>query len=449
MRPGAGKLIVILLTGFVGSACSNGTFIGPGGDGGVIVGGDGGNNNVRPTRPSCPGQETTLIGTVVAPNGQDPVPGASVFIPASVPELFPPSVKCEVCGTFGSSDNLWYATTSFDGKFALTDVCPGQRTLVLQNGRFRRVITLDVPPATTHTLTADETRLPTRAGERSAADSVPKIAVATGDYDKMECVLRKMGLDDSAFDLYEGAKALASPGTPLPPFTSLITDLNKLKQYNIIFINCSDNTFEQQLLDPQVAANLKAYIEAGGRLYVTDWSYDWIEQLDTLSPFIDFEPGISPDAPETQNAAAIGSGGLELDATIKDPQLTQWLGLFPGAIQGATARIEHFLLDWVMMHKLHKDVKVWVEGSVSSRDGQISGVRPLTVTFNFKNCGKVLFSSYHTEGRDDEFVQTLPGFPPQPAPKPYPQYCGGSTSPQDRILEYLIFDIANCVKPVQ
>ena len=64
------------------------------------------------------------------------------------------------------------------------------------------------------------------------------------------------------------------------------------------------------------------------------------------------------------------------------------------------------------------------------------------MTYNFKNCGKILFSSYHTEGRDDELGLF-------PDPKPYPQYCGASASPQDRILEYLIFDIANCVKPIQ
>jgi hypothetical protein len=64
------------------------------------------------------------------------------------------------------------------------------------------------------------------------------------------------------------------------------------------------------------------------------------------------------------------------------------------------------------------------------------------VTFNFKGCGKILFSSYHTEGRDEELKAY-----PLPA-KPFPQYCGNHFSPQDRILEYLIFDIANCIKPI-
>jgi len=60
------------------------------------------------------------------------------------------------------------------------------------------------------------------------------------------------------------------------------------------------------------------------------------------------------------------------------------------------------------------------------------------VTFNFKNCGKVLYSSYHTEGRENELF-----------PEAYPKYCNTTMSPQDRILEFLIFDIASCIKPIE
>ena len=95
-----------------------------------------------------------------------------------------------------------------------------------------------------------------------------------------------------------------------------------------------------------------------------------------------------------------------------------------------------------MMHSAASDVKVWVEGQVSSYTGTISGIRPLTVTFNFKNCGKILYTSYHTEGRDDELGSL--------SVKAFPAYCGtGASSPQDHILEYLIYDIANCVKPIE
>jgi hypothetical protein len=426
------------------SGCSSDDFT-PGGDGGPA--GDGNywpnvDGNINPSRPSCPGQEATISGKVLAPNGTDAVPGASVFIPEKVPEIFPPSVACEVCGTLGGSTNLWYTTSAYDGAFTLKQVCPGKRPLVFQNGRFRRFIYVEVPAKGQLQLPAADTRLPRRNQELNVVDAIPKIALATGDYDKMECELRKLGLEDNAFDRYEGAKVLTSKPA-LPSFGTLVNDLAKMKSYNIIFINCTTNTFEEELKKPQVRQNIKDYMNAGGRFYVTDWSYDWIEQVEAFSPFIDFEPGPWTAAPEKQDAAAMGVDGLKIQATVKDPAMAKWLALY-GAVSGDKVQIEHFLIDWVIMNKVGKDVKLWVEGPVKSRNGAVNGVRPLTVTFNFQNCGKILYTSYHTEGRDDELQMF-----PLPVAKPYPQYCSGQASPQDRILEYLIFDIANCVKPIE
>jgi hypothetical protein len=268
-----------------------------------------------------------------------------------------------------------------------------------------------------------------------------------------------MGLADGSYDLYQGAEGLVEPSRALPAFSTLVNDLTTMKTYNIIFINCTKDAFESELEKPGVRDNLEQYVRAGGRLYVTDWSYDWIEQLGLLAPFIDFEPGASNDTPEPQNAAAIGERDLVVNATIKDPDLAEWLGLFPNTINGTLVRIEHFLFKWVIMHQTRPDdVKVWVEGEIAScapgdlgcaATSQIRGVRPLTVTFNFENCGKVLFTSYHTEGRDDEWDVDFFTGAEIPNPKPFPQYCDSGFSPQDRILEYLIFDIASCVKPVQ
>jgi hypothetical protein len=432
--------------------CSLGFFVTllfAGCDEGTFPGGDGGNGGVYydgwgPTeggggfnRPQCPGEETTILGKVLAPNGQDPVPGATVFIPASEPEMFPPAVQCEVCGHLGGESNLWFDTSKFDGSFTLTAVCPGTWPLVFQNGRFRRLVRITVPAKSTLQVPPDQSRLPRRDKEFEQADAIPKIAVATGDYDKMECALKKLGLQDGQFDLYEGAFLRKAPKA-LPAFSTLVKDLNKMKTYNVIFINCTNNTFENLLQDAQVRKNLGDYVTAGGRLYVTDWSYDWIERIESFSGFIDFEPGASDNKPEPLNAAALGANGLKIQARIMDSQMAQWLGLFPGAISNGLTPIEHFLVDWVVMLKLGQETKEWVQGQVKSSDGTISGVRPLTVTFNFQNCGKILFTSYHTEGRENEL---LPGN--------FPSYCGANFSPQDRILEYLIFDIASCIKPIE
>ncbi len=441
------RILALLTVVFLLGACANDDVWGSGDGGGAFDGYSGGSDyKVNPgvPRPKCPASEqVTITGRVTAPNQTDPVPGAAVYIPSRVPEDFPLEVRCEVCKTPGTNTNRWWTTaSSFNGSFTLNNVCPGSYWLIMQNGRFRRAVKITVPKGGKKQIPAGQSRLPRKMKEFSIHDTVPKIAVATGDYDKMECVLLKMGIDQTAYHLFEGAKMLKNKNLK-QTFADLVKNYNQLKTYNIVFINCTDNTFETQLKNSLVQQNLQKYVKAGGRLYITDWSYDWLEQLPDLAPYIDFEPGKSGSSPEAQNKAALGKDGITVQADIKDPNLAKWLGLFGGAIQNGKSVISHFLSGWVIMHTVSKDVKTWVSGVIRSATGAIQGTRPLTVTFNYKNCGKALYSSYHTEGRDDELKQY-----PLPA-KPFPNYCTGKISPQDRILEYLIFDIANCVTPIK
>lgn len=430
--------LFIAITFFL-SACFEDTTFQPGIDGGASDYSSG--PDWGTIVPSCSGEESTITGIVYAPNGVDPVPNATVFIPYKHPELFSAEVRCEACGSLGTENALWSTKTKADGSFSLSGVCPGDRSIVFQNGRFRRFLELTIDPSTTIPISAANSRLPKRTAEFTALDAIPRIAVATGDYDNMECVLRNMGIE--VIDLYEAAEFTVSPNQ-LTPFGELINNLEKMKRYHIIFINCTDNTYENLLSNEVIRKNIADYVDAGGRLYVTDWSYDWIESIPTLSPFIDFEPGASDSQPEGINAAALGSEGIELDATIVDPDLGNWLKNFPNTVHESatkfTSKITHFASNWIMMHDLDSETKLWVEGDVYSTDGSISGTKPLTVTFNYRSCGKILFSSYHTAGRDEADIFF---------PKPFPNYCNDKFSPQERILEYLIFHIANCVEPVK
>jgi hypothetical protein len=130
-----------------------------------------------------------------------------------------------------------------------------------------------------------------------------------------------------------------------------------------------------------------------------------------------------------------GSGDIEVDATVLDQDMAEWLNAVE-AVTGEeiisptnTVHITHFLVSWVQQHIVPAmdNVTVWLEGNA---DGQ----RPLTTTFDYAMCGRVLYSSYHTEGRDILGGTT------------FPAYCDtGTLSPQERVLEYLIFHIADCI----
>jgi len=154
-----------------------------------------------------------------------------------------------------------------------------------------------------------------------------------------------------------------------------------------------------------------------------------------FSPIIDFEPGPSDGSPEPMNAATLGTGGIEVEATVKDQDMIDWLNAVE-AVTGDeiisasnTVHITHFLVSWVQQYMVPAmdNVTVWLEGNAD-------GMRPLTTTFDYQQCGRVLYSSYHTEGRD--FLGT----------GSFPSYCAsGPLTPQERVLEYLIFHIADCI----
>jgi len=103
-------------------------------------------------RPICAGEEGTISGQVLTPNGLDPVPAAIVYIPVTSPSPFSSLVSCDQCSTLENNIQiLWITRTNYKGEFSLNGVCPGERSLVIQNGRFRRVIPLNLPANTSLT----------------------------------------------------------------------------------------------------------------------------------------------------------------------------------------------------------------------------------------------------------------------------------------------------------
>ena len=89
---------------------------------------------------------------------------------------------------------------------------------------------------------ADQTRLPRKQAEGSPADNIPQTAIATGNVDTLECVLRKTGIDDSQFTIpskkgrvhiyrANGARMPKNPGDT-PDEDALWGDAAALAQYD-------------------------------------------------------------------------------------------------------------------------------------------------------------------------------------------------------------------------
>ena len=266
-----------------------------GGEGGISLDGgasDAGCTGIACQRVYCPGGGTTsLSGTVVSPRPGDPDPiyNAIVYVPNAPVAAFTEGVSCDRCGATVSGDPIAVALTGVDGTFTLTDVpVTDNLPVVIQLGRWRRQIVVSTVTACANTpLTTDQTRFPRNHTE----GDIPKIALKTGDSDSPECVLRKMGIDDAEFtnpdgggriELYRGA--LANPPTlaGTPPASDLLDNASAMNKYDLVLLPCDGDDFTP---DTGSLSNLESYSNLGGRVFASHYSYNWIKQQPTSSPW--------------------------------------------------------------------------------------------------------------------------------------------------------------------
>ncbi|MBI2344338.1 MAG: hypothetical protein HYV02_08420 [Deltaproteobacteria bacterium] len=441
----------------------------------------------------------SITGTVFAPNGTDPIAGATVYLPSSsssslsTPAMVAKTVTVTCSGTSVScSDPSAAAAVSTcscaDGTFSLdVSSLTSGTTLVIEKGATSKTVSLSCTE-TTCALGASDTTF------SSSGTGALTMAVVTGAYDEIQDVLAKLGYGtlDSAtnrldigteqFAIYRGGgsddSALASISeTTYPEASALFGTLATMQQYDIIFINCGADESVSGLSNISVpnskglshaeyhayhkafagsksvnttaVTNIQSYVNGGGKIYVTDLAYDFIEQA--FPEVMDFQDGGDDDSTtaETADAAQDGTSGIVSDATVNDTEMRTWLsGRATNTIDSSTSpnsgtcttttggsatalnsdntiRIGDFLPGWAVMDEAYDtSTTVWLQGPVdfSSDAGPVlDEVRPLTVSRTIgSNSGKVLYSSYHT-------AHSCPtaGF-----------------WPQERVLQYLVFEVA-------
>lgn len=404
---------------------------------------DGAPPGVDGSGSACGASRTRVTGTTYAPNGTDPIPNVLVYVVPEGTALPAPAtgVQCQICG---ATPPFAVAAThsGLDGAFSLSSPAldeGGTFDVVVESGGFRHVERrMRVGPCSTIALEGARTSLP---GASSGDDTIPRIAVAsstrgTGDVnDQFVHVLDLMGI--TGYERVDPSKSGAPFGSS--DLYALLATPSFIDQYQIVIAPCGSmgNFSVEEHLTPEMIANVRRWLAAGGRLYVSDLAYAILEQ--SFPEAMTFATGPSPRAGTDDAVVGVGIGSsATLMADVDDPALLSWLELVGAVPRGETRipigdlRDPWAAIDAVDPVRLMPDATgvrrsiVWVSADV---DWHVpgSGHHPLTVQSDFPNgggdyCGRAVFTSYH--------VQTG---------------SGSELLPQERVLEYLFFQLSGCI----
>ena len=406
---------------------------------------------------SCGGnpEMTTVSGTVFAPNGTLPLYGIKVYVPNAPVPAMTEGAECSRCTTDdqlpGSPVNGIAATTDEAGKFTLTGVPKGSNIpLVITSGKWRRQITIPtVGECKDNPLGAADARLPKNKSE----GDIPRIALTTGGADSLECLLRRIGIDDSEIGkqgddkrihLYAGnGPATFNSGFPggsgnIPSADPFWRSVNNLKPYDIVILSCEgsqrSNTKGQDGLNA-----MRDYADVGGRVFASHWHNVWIGGNWN-------ETGGNPNIlvqewrpiATWQNSGDPGNGSIDIIDEQSNPKGSSFATWMLN-VMGSTIRGEIPLQDGTAKTTasgLNMGER-WTYLKGTNRPQNFQFYTPINAPQDQK-CGKVVFSDMHVAGNGNQDA--------------YPTGCGDPTpralTPQEKALAFMLFDLASCVSVI-
>ena len=378
------------------------------------------------------GGKTTVSGTILDPAGKVPLYNVIVYVPNAPVMPFVDGATCDKCGSTLSGKPLVTTITDTHGRFSLENVPVGIAIpMVIQVGKWRRQITLPSVTACTDTPLSDKnlTRLPRNKGE----GDIPKIAMATGGADALECLLRKIGVDDAEFtnstgtgriNLFQGiGGGTVSAATPS---TSVLWNAEpSLQKYDIVLLACEGAPHPETKSASALQA-LQDYTSVGGRVFASHYHYYWFESGPVPFPtVVNWNHGTWPPDPQT----------FLIDTSFpKGLALSDWLVNVGGSTIAGQISISQGRNDVDAVNAVTS--QRWIYGSYP---GVASSVQYLT--FNApvgidagNQCGRVVYSDLHV-GSGDTTGAVFPA--------------GCTTmdlTPQQKALEFMLFDLSSCVQ---
>jgi hypothetical protein len=414
------------------------------------------------TLPGPCTEGTTLSGTVYDPAGILPLFNALVYVPSDSEAQLPPltpglttgtgscSDSCDpTIGTYSTGKYVAAVTTDFLGAFTLDNVPSGQNIpLVIQLGKWRRRVTLNVRSCANTAVPASLSRLPRNQGE----GDIPQMAVVTGACDELACLLRHIGLDAAEFTgptgggrvhVYKGAGAapdLADGGAGPAGDCSgagcpLWSTKAALEKYDLVLLGCECGEHNETKPD---MGPMHDWLDEGGRVLATHYQDTWFKNGPA-----DLQGVASWESSEADGPT---SGPFQVDTSFTaGNDLRNWLGdlgafnadgslTLPAAdvstsLTEVSANATRWIYDSYQLNASMEPVpklfsfETPVGGVPRPADGGASTWTPY--------CGRAFFTDVHAGGGGVA------------SSSPVPRSCtAADTSAEEKSLEYAFFNLS-------
>ena len=396
----------------------------------------------------CEGGGTTSVsGTVYIPSGQLPLYNVMVYVPET--ELGPlpqgASCSCEIGG-----EPIVSTLTDPSGRFVLENVPVGEHIpLVIQVGDWRREIDIGTVAPCEETAVPDRNlRLPANQSE----GDIPRIAVATGRLDALECLVRKLGVSESEFtnprgggrvQLFSGEYGTDSyssglnGGALFPPAEALWSELPSLQEYDIVLLSCEgDRDYVGNKPDSALQA-MYDYTNLGGRVFASHYHSVWFQR----------GPGLFPEV-----ATFTSEGDREYSSITgqvvtsfpKGQALAEWI-VSSGVSADGQVPIEGGAHTIVQENEDY--AQRWLETADPPSVQYISANTPLGAS-DAEQCGRVVLSDLHVSpGVREVDGQDIPADVSAPDVA-FPEGCvTDELTPQEAVLAFMLFDLSACIVP--
>lgn len=336
-----------------------------------------------------------LIGVTCSPAG-GVLPGAEVTVSAQ--DCFGRPVTVQV-------------TSDGGGRFVVRGLAPGPAEVNVRAGRFFSRIATQVFAGLNSPVNGDSEKTCLPAAEAG-------LLVVGGDYDRLGEVLDGLGFEHDE---------VCGTRTTHRPARQILGDAEALADYQMVFVNCAsgidlgqDNAEVQRII-----LNLRAFVAAGGSVYVSDLAADFVHRI--WPGFVTFDARFSETSTGetccvcTDCAPACVAGADPVGGCVGQGALPPGCangggtsgrggpGIVPARIVPAN------LVDWVGAE--HFDVNFnlggWVQiasvvPSVEVLVADLADDRPFMVVFEpVAGGGKVAYTSFHNHAQATEAMRRI------------------------------------------